>query len=227
MKTQPLTWSSKLIMVLSGVLLALLICLVGLVFVTKNIILLNKNGWLTVDSIGSSDADFFTRAVIAKIGLFANSKEKTLYFAALPDAKIDYQKLFAGPKYWFALDSRQHYQIVGNANLPAGWWNITAYNQDEFLVPNQEGQYSFLGQNLVVNESGDFVIDVASERPANAQNWLPIPKNAPFNLKLRVYEPAPQLYEQIASFPLPKLVSLGTLQSDAQKKQMLAGGRDE
>lgn len=227
MKTQALTWSSKLIMVLSGVLLTLLICLAGLVFVTKNIILLNNNGWLTVDSIGSSDADFFTRAVIAKIGLFANSKEKTLYFAALPDARIDYQKLFSGPKHWFALDSHQHYQIVGNANLPASWWNITAYNQDEFLVPNEKGQYSFLGQNLIVNESGDFVIDVASERPANAQNWLPIPKNAPFNLKLRVYEPAPELYEQITSFPLPKLVSLGSVQFDTKKKQMLAGGRDD
>jgi len=227
MKTQALTWPSKLSMMLCGVLLAFVICLAGLIFVTQNIILLNKNGWLTVDSIGSQDADFFTRAVIAKIGLFANSKEKTLYFAALPDAKIDYQKLFAGPKYWFALDSRQRYQIVGNTHLPAGWWNITAYNQDEFLVPNEEGQYSFLGQNLVTNESGDFVIDVASERPANAQNWLPVPKGAPFNLKLRIYEPGVELYEQIASFPLPKLIQLDRARFPTNQEQIVGGVHDE
>lgn len=190
---------------LLGVVLALLISSAVLVYHTKRITLFNPNGWITVEGIGSKDADFITRAVIAKIGLFANSKDKTLYFSARPDDEINYRNLFSGPRNWFTLSSKKHYRIEGTINIPASWWSITLYDDRDVLVENPDKRYSFTNYNTVADAAGNFTIDVAPQKPDGAVNWLPAPTDRPFNLKLRIYEPSKELYENIATYPLPKL----------------------
>jgi hypothetical protein len=196
------------LMIASGVFLAFLISAAALIYNTHSISLLNTSGWVTVDGIGSKDADFITRAVIAKIGLFANSKDKTLYFAARTGDGIDYKKLFANPSHWFLLSNEKHYRIKGNIRIPAAWWSITLYDANDFLVRNPENRYSYTNYNLITDADGNFTIDVAAQKPAEATNWLPAPLDGPFNLKLRIYEPSSQIHENITTYPLPRVMEV-------------------
>ncbi|MCP4158584.1 MAG: DUF1214 domain-containing protein [Deltaproteobacteria bacterium] len=197
--------SKSYLMVPVGVFLASFIAMVVLFFYGTQMTILNPNGWLTVDDIGSKETDFISRAVIAKIGLFANSKDKTIYLSSHPNKGIDFKKLLSGPKHWFTLNSKKHYQIIGNINIPSAWWSITLYNDKDLLVKNSVKTYSYTNYNLVTDPNGDFVIDVASVKPEVATNWLPSPTNTPFNLKMRIYEPSKEVYENIGTYPLPKL----------------------
>ena len=188
-----------------GFVLACMIAAAFLFYYGTKIAILNSSGWMTVDGIGSEDADFITRAVVAKIGIFANSKDKAIYLSSHPDPGINYKKLFSGPKHWFTLSNAKHYRIKGNINIPATWWSITLYDNKDLLVKSSEKRYSFTNYNLVTDNDGNFTIDVASIKPVGATNWLPAPHDRPFNLKMRIYEPSEEVYESIATYPLPKL----------------------
>ncbi len=193
------------LMILAGGVLACLIAATFLFYHLTTIAIFNSSGWVTVDGIGSKDADFITRAVIAKIGIFANSKDRAIYLSSHLDQEFNYKKFFSGPKHWFVLSNTTHYRIKGNINIPATWWSITLYDDKEFLFNNPEKRYSFTNYNLVTDSDGNFTIDVASKRPVGSTNWLPAPYNRPFNLKMRIYEPSKEVYKDIATYPLPKL----------------------
>lgn len=193
------------LMIPAGVLLAGMIAVVVIFFYGSKITILNLNGWMTVDGIGSKDADFISRAIVAKIGLFANSKDKTIYLSSHPNVEINYKKLFSGPKHWFALSNKKNYRILGNINIPASWWSITLYDGKNMLIKNQDKRYSYTNYNLLADNEGNFIIDVAPVKPAGATNWLPAPPDQSFHLKMRIYEPSKEVYENIATYPLPKL----------------------
>jgi hypothetical protein len=40
----------------------------------------NNDSWITFDGMGSKDADPLLRALVARVGIFANSKYKAVYF---------------------------------------------------------------------------------------------------------------------------------------------------
>jgi hypothetical protein len=213
---QKLTPISILTMMVVGILLAVFISVLTLISHTKNQSLINPNGWRTIAGIGSSDADFITRAVVAKIGLYANSKEKAIYMGGIINAELDYKKLLSGPKHWFSLDSNAHYQITGNVNLPASWWSVTLSNDQELLVDSETDQYSFSNFSLVTDDVGNYVIDIAKTKPDGTLNWLPTPQQGIFNIKLRIYQPSPELYNNIATYDLPKLSTVMNSQQNTQ-----------
>ena len=152
---------------------------------------INHDSWVTFKGIGSKDAGPMLRAAVATRGLFANGKEEAIYYLAyqggmLPDLKAD-----------------RHYQIKGNAGLPAKWWSITLYNEEEFLFDNPDNRYSFTNFNLKTDNSGHFVIDVSPVKPAGANNWLPAPSSGTIRLAFRIYQPTAELHDNIESYPLP------------------------
>jgi|GEM_PF-1636808 len=198
------------LMALLGGILGLLIANTALFYHIHQMPVFNPNGWMTGKGIGSKEADLFTRAVISKIGIFANSKEQAIYLSACIDDSIDYKKLFPF-KDWLSLSADKHYRIEGNVKIPVSWWSITLYNNSDFLVENPEDRYSFTSFNLVTDANGNFAIDVASQKPADATNWLPAPHNGSFNLKLRIYEPFAEVYENIATYPLPRVKEVGEI----------------
>lgn len=180
-----------IVTVLAGILLGYLGIAGALLLEATDVVVYNSNSWKTAKGIGSPDANALTRAFIAKIGLFANSKEEAIYFAAYPgDSGED-------------MHGDRQYRIISRKPIPAAWWAITLYNDRRFLVANKENRYSFTTFNVVRDKDGRFVIDIAPTRPEGAKNWLPAPKGERMHVILRVYHPAPELYENIADYPLP------------------------
>ncbi len=165
----------------------------ALLWTASRIGLYNPAGWMTARGIGGSEADPVLKALIARIGIFANSREEAVYFQGYVD----------NPRRKLTGDGR--YRIEGSVRLPAEWWSITLYNSRELLHPNPQRRYSFASFNLQTAEDGSFAIDVAPERPPGAANWLPSPPGESFSLTLRVYRPQPQLLDHLESYPLPRL----------------------
>jgi len=153
--------------------------------------------WRTSLLTGSQDADLYTRARVAVGGLLALAPSETVYWNADRDA--DGQPL----------DARCDYRVEG-AELPARWWSITAYGADHYLIPNDAGRYSFSQTTLAREPGGPWTIEVSSEpRPGN---WLPSGLSSaagPFALTLRLYNPAPEVYEQAATVALPRIAREG------------------
>lgn len=179
--------------VLIGICLGYALTAGALLWKASRIGIYNPSGWMTASRIGSSEADPVLKALIARIGIFANSWDEALYFQGYVD----------DPRGWLSGDRR--YRIEGSARLPAEWWSITLYNRQELLHPNPQRRYSFASFNVQTAEDGSFVIDVAPERPPEAANWLPSPAGEPFSLTLRIYRPEPELLNRIESYALPRL----------------------
>ncbi len=118
------------------------------------------------------------------------------------------KKLLSGENIFSSLHGGKHYQIKGNANIPSSWWSITLYNEKDFLHKNSDNRFSFSNFNVKTKADGTFVIDINPTRPSGSKNWLPSPQNEAFNLKLRIYEPKPELYDNIATFKLPKVTEV-------------------
>ncbi len=103
--------------------------------------------------------------------------------------------------------SSNDYVITGNVHgINAGYWSITAYGTDLYLVPNKAERYSFNNTNIAIDSAGNFRI-VLSAR-AQKGNWLPIPEDAEFNLLLRIYQGNNSFLQQLSATPLPRIEKL-------------------
>lgn len=124
----------KLFQVLLGVFLGmgsafLLISLSPRLFWVRN------GAWRTSLVAGSTRADPYTRAIVARNYLFILNRSEAMYFLADTDGEKP-------------LNRRCTYRVQGG-NLPARWWSITAYGEDHFLIPNSYGIYSLTSANVV------------------------------------------------------------------------------
>ena len=147
--------------------------------------------WVTTETAGSTRADLYTRAAIALTALFALDRSETIYFSAVTDS--------AGEKLRRACT----YVIEGKAP-EAGWWSITAYADDHFLIPNVARRYSFNMGNARVRPDGVFRI-VASPA-AHADPWLPTGEGSGgFSLLLRLYNPSAAAAAAVGTVPLPAI----------------------
>jgi hypothetical protein len=150
-----------------------------------------KNGaWRTSATTGSADANLYERAAVAVAGLYALAKEETVYYTAFSDS--------AGA----LLDGRCDYVVQGR-DLPARWWSLTMYGADHYLVPNAPRIYSRHASNLALDADGRYDVQVSAREQAH--NWLPAPEHGAFSLTLRLYNPAPEVYESLATIELPAI----------------------
>ena len=168
----------------------------AMVYKSNYIGVYNGNSWMTVKGIGAKDADPLLKALISKIGIFTNSKEEAIYYQA-----------YAGDPR-LPMNGSHHYQIKGNKNLPATWWSCTLYNNENYLFANPENRYAFANFNVDADPDGAFVIDIASTKPEGARNWLPAPAGEDIAVTLRIYEPGPELYDHMDTYPLPQVVQV-------------------
>lgn len=132
--------------------------------------------------------DYLKRAVAAKLGRFAESKEESLYSLYLTDA--------AGKP----LDASQtSYTLkLGKDELPPvnAFWSITMYDgESQSLVENPINRYQISSEMLPTlskDEAGDVTLHIQHESPDEEQaaGWLPAPKG-PFYLVMRLYWPKP------------------------------------
>jgi hypothetical protein len=144
---------------------------------------LAHGGWLYLPSrVGAYGTDYLLRAQLAILGIGANTPAEAVYPTALADST---GALLTGANSYRLVFRRGH--------LPParGFWSITMYDFDGFLVPNAAHRYS-LGPThppLVRRRDGSIVIAIQQTRPAEHDvNWLPAPAGG-FRLSLRLYWP--------------------------------------
>lgn len=152
----------------------------------------DAGGWTTSTRIGAPAADPWTRALIARIGLMALNRDEAIYY--FRDTDDDGRRL----------DERCAYRLTG-VDLPARWWSVTLYAEDEFLARNDDDAHSLQGSALIAvaeNEGQVWRADVGPERKGD-EPWLSTRAAGRFKLTLRLYHPAALLRENPAALPAP------------------------
>jgi hypothetical protein len=154
-----------------------------------------KNGpWFTNLTTGSTEANIYTRAWIAKHALLALTKSETLYYRAYSDDEGE------------PLIGTCDYRIEGKA-LDTRWWSITAYGADDFLILNEENRYSYSGSEVAHDADGRYRIYLS--RTSKEGNWLPTGNEERFSLTLRLYNPGQTFYQNPATVELPHIIKEG------------------
>jgi len=136
-----------------------------------------KNGpWSTNFSMGSTGANPYVRAWVAENGLMALNKSEVIYLDAYSDDD-------ANP-----LVSSCDYIIQGRAP-DARWWDITVYDQDGFLIANDQDRYSFSSTDITFEPDGSFKIHLSNTYQQG--NWLPSGNTKTMSIYLRLHNPGP------------------------------------
>ncbi|SUS05177.1 conserved exported hypothetical protein [uncultured Defluviicoccus sp.] len=160
-----------------------------------------QGAFIPAPTIGNSQTDYRTRAIIARIGLTANTPEEAVYWIYTVDS--------AGQP----LTGDKSYAMTFKEGLPydkPGFWSLTMYDaNNNYTVPNPINRY-MLGSDtpeLKKNADGSFTIYIQAESPGKDKeaNWLPAPKG-PFYLIPRSYAPAKatvNILTDPTSWPVP------------------------
>ena len=140
----------------------------------------DKNGWRTGKGASGFDGDILKRAAGAKFGLGGHQAIENRSYIAQHDSDGD------------ALQGARTLQLRFEAdNLPPcrGFWSLTAYGTDLYLVENEIDRWSISDRTpgLFYDDDGSLTITVSATRPVDIANWLPVP-NGPYLMGLRVYE---------------------------------------
>jgi hypothetical protein len=146
----------------------------------------NRNGWrYLLQGIGAFGDDYNMRAYIARIGFGANLPEDAVY----PSAVVDIANQPLNNDYNYTITFPE-----GETPPAQGFWSVTMYNNNQFLVNNPINRYA-LGSysGLTQNDDGSITLYIQKNSPGigKESNWLPTPQgdHSPFNLKMRIYWP--------------------------------------
>ncbi len=141
------------------------------------------HGWATIgNNIGAFGTDYTFRAVVAELGLGANTPQEALYPTALTDANGQ------------LLTGTDDYRLVfkrGQAPPNRAFWSLTMYDGSGFLVANAARRYAIGSSHppLRREPNGSIVVLIQRTRPTQPHaNWLPSPRGN-FRLNLRIYWP--------------------------------------
>lgn len=136
------------------------------------------------DPIADWGTDYAYRTMVSKTGYGANPT----YIAIYPITQLDSNNQRISGKN----DYKLHFE---NGMIPPirspGFWSVTAYDPDSFLIPNDINRYSLNNRdNLTYNSDGSLDILLQSKAPDQAMlnNWLPT-GNDYFHLAMRMYLP--------------------------------------
>lgn len=151
--------------------------------------------WRTSLDIGSTKANPYVRAIVARRGLLGLSAKETIYYNASIDAD--------GQPLREACD----YEISGKS-LPARWWSITLYADDDFLAMNPDDAPSIDATTVLAGPAGTWTGRIGRER-AGAANWLSSKAAGDMTLSIRLYNPAPAVLARPLDIDLPVIKRLG------------------
>ena len=142
------------------------------------------NGWqLNIDSMGVYGNFYLKRAVVAMVGLGANSAEDAVYPVLMADAD------------GYPLTGDNDYVLhFGPGDLPPAhaFWSVTMYDDQGFQAPNALNRFAIGDRDrLEFNPDGslDLYLQHQSPGPDREANWLPAPKG-PLGVTMRLYAPA-------------------------------------
>lgn len=130
--------------------------------------------------IGDFNTEYAYRALVAIAGLGANTVEVALYPKTEQDA--DGNPLTGEKSYILHFES---YPQV----LEEGFWSVTAYGDDDFLIDNPMDRYCINDRSgLKVNDDGSVDVILSKDAPEDTTNWLPVGDGG-FHLFMRIYTP--------------------------------------
>lgn len=132
------------------------------------------------EPIGDFNTEYAYRALVALAGLGANTVEVALYSKIEQDA--DGNTLTGEKSYILHFES---YPQV----LEGGFWSVTAYGDDDFLIDNPINRYCINDRSgLQANDDGSVDVILSEDAPQNTINWLPVGAGG-FHLFMRIYTP--------------------------------------
>ena len=152
------------------------------------------NGWfMPAPTIGNSQTDYRTRAIIARIGLTANTPKEAVYYQGTLDSNG--QQLTGAKKYTITFKETPPF-------IEPGFWSLTMYDASNYYtVPNPINRY-FLGSDTPMkkNSDGSATIYIQKDSPGadKESNWLPAPAGA-FYLIPRAYAPGKAMVESLSN----------------------------
>lgn len=152
-------------------------------------------------SIGNPGNDYLTRAIIARVGLTANTPKEAIYWMYGMDS--DGKQLTGDKKYTMTFTKELPYYTPG-------FWSITLYDAtNNYTAPNPIDRY-MLGSDtpdMKKSADGSFTIYIQKDSPGKDKesNWLPSPAG-PFYLTPRAYAPKPEaikILTDVNAWPVP------------------------
>jgi hypothetical protein len=145
------------------------------------------NGWIVTKGLygsGRYGTDYMQRALIAYVGAGGNVPEDAVY----PIARVDVDgKLLNGASRYVVHFTKAEMPPVD----PRGFWSLTLYDKEYFLVPNPTNRYALLSRDKFKrnpDDSMDLYVQKESPGADKQSNWLPTP-DSEFILMLRLYWP--------------------------------------
>lgn len=142
--------------------------------------------------------EYAYRALIAYAGLGANPVSVAVY----PKAETDGggEPLDGNHKYRVRFDTK-----ALRPNGKHGFWSLTAYGSDNFLIDNEIDRYLINDRSGFTLDDGSLTLFVQADPPVAKHlqnNWLPV-KKEPFHLHLRIYLPTDDVLDGI--WPMPTI----------------------
>lgn len=132
------------------------------------------------DPIGNFGTAYTYRTMVALRGLGANTTDVAIY----PKTDVDSTGAVLTGKKTYTL----HFDSFP-PTLEKGFWSVTAYGEDDFLINNPIDRYC-INDRSVLNRNADGSVDITISHamPENTENWLPVGETE-FHLFLRIYKP--------------------------------------
>lgn len=141
--------------------------------------------WSTNRATGSTAADPYTRAIVARVGLLALSSREAIYFNLQRDDRGE------------PLSESCIYELTGR-ELDARWWSVTLYADDNYLAQNSDHAASIDASHM---PAGPWRARIAPVR-GDATYWLSSREaRRNFSLTLRVYNPQREFRPTEQSLP--------------------------
>lgn len=160
------------------------------------------NSWFVPPSaVGNTQNDYYLRAIVARVGLLANTPKEAIYFLSWVDSKG--QILMSNKKYTLTFKQLPSYEAPG-------FWSLSLYSlTNNYNVENPINRYS-LGSDdqMTMNPDGSLTLYIQGESPgANKEsNWLPTGNVIQlFYLVLRSYVPGQDMIDALSN---PKLFTV-------------------
>ena len=130
--------------------------------------------------IGDFGTAYTYRAMVALVGLGANTVDVAIY----PKTGVDETGAALTGEKTYVL----HFETLP-PTLEGGFWSVTAYNEENFLIDNPIDRYCVNDRSdFVLNEDGTLDIILSKEAPEDTSNWLPV-SDEEFHLFMRIYLP--------------------------------------
>lgn len=132
------------------------------------------------EPIGDFGAEYDYRAMVALVGLGANTLDVAIYSKTAVDENGE---ALTGDKTYTL-----HFESLP-PTLEKGFWSVTAYGSDDFLIDNPIDRYCINDRSdFKLNEDGTLDIVLSKEAPEDESNWLPV-SDGEFHLFMRIYVP--------------------------------------